>query len=282
MKKILVPTDFSEQATFALEVAAHIAKKSDSMLTMLHVVEEPSGSSIKITGEVKGQSQEHKLYMTKLVHSTRERLEKLAEASYMKGVRAETVMRLGNPYHGIRSIVTEEDVDLVVMGTKGISGFREMLIGSNTEKVVRYAKCPVLTVHARPESFDYKNIVYATDMNDAEKGFVETVKETQKMYDAKIHLVRINTPNNFVKDKETLKKLRYFANKHGLENFTVNVFNDTSEEEGIITFAADIKADLIAMATHGRTGFAQLFTGSIAEDVVNYAKRPVLTLVIDK
>jgi nucleotide-binding universal stress UspA family protein len=70
-----------------------------------------------------------------------------------------------------------------------------------------------------------------------------------------------------------------FAKKLKLENYTLNIFNDYSEEEGIIRFSESINADMIAMATHGRKGFAHVLVGSIAEDVVNHAKRPVLTFV---
>ena len=73
-----------------------------------------------------------------------------------------------------------------------------------------------------------------------------------------------------------------FAKKLGLKNYTINVYNDLTEEEGIIYFAESIKADMIAMATHGRTGFAHVLAGSIAEEVVSHAKRPVLTLVTKK
>jgi nucleotide-binding universal stress UspA family protein len=64
-----------------------------------------------------------------------------------------------------------------------------------------------------------------------------------------------------------------------LSNYTLSIFNDLSEEEGIIHFAEAVNADLIAMATHGRTGFAHVLVGSIAEDVVNHARKPVLTFV---
>jgi nucleotide-binding universal stress UspA family protein len=67
-----------------------------------------------------------------------------------------------------------------------------------------------------------------------------------------------------------------------LKNYTINIFNDLSEEEGVIYFADSIHADMIAMATHGRTGFAHVLAGSIAEDVVNHSKRPVLTFVVKK
>jgi nucleotide-binding universal stress UspA family protein len=99
------------------------------------------------------------------------------------------------------------------------------------------------------------------------------------MYDSTIHMVRINTPGNFQRDAVVKKYMADFAKKLQLKNFTINVFNDISEEEGIVYFAESISADMIAMATHGRTGFAHVLAGSIAEDVVSHAKRPVLTFV---
>jgi nucleotide-binding universal stress UspA family protein len=64
-----------------------------------------------------------------------------------------------------------------------------------------------------------------------------------------------------------------------LKNYTANVFSDFSEEDGIIDFATSVNADMIAMATHGRSGFAHVLAGSIAEDVVNHSSKPVLTFV---
>ena len=71
-----------------------------------------------------------------------------------------------------------------------------------------------------------------------------------------------------------------FAKKHNLTNYSLNIYNDVTEEEGIVCFADEIDADLISMVTHRRTGIAHLIAGSIAEDVVNHTKRPVLTFSI--
>jgi nucleotide-binding universal stress UspA family protein len=165
------------------------------------------------------------------------------------------------------------------MGTAGHSKLEEMIIGTNTEKVVRHAKCPVLTVHKKPSTTDFKNIVYATSMSSDEEVFSRIVRSTQQLYDATVHLVRINTPGNFQRDAVVKKQMQDFAKKLQLKNFTVNIFNDVTEEEGIIYFADSINADLIALATHGRTGFAHVLAGSIAEEVVSHSKRPVLTFV---
>jgi nucleotide-binding universal stress UspA family protein len=283
MKKILVPTDFSKPAMIAAEVAADIAKKANAELTLLHVVEEAVGNSINVEGQVTDDSRwEEKLFTMKLIEKAKKQLTKLVEDQKFEGVRVKQELRIGSPYHGMNTIISERKVDLVVMGTAGHSELEHMIIGSNTEKIVRMSHCPVLTMHAKPASKEFKNIVYATSMDKDEEVFSRIVRATQKLYDATIHLVRINTPGNFQRDFVVKKYMQDFAKKLQLKNFTLNVFNDVSEEEGIIYFADSINADLVAMATHGRTGFAHVLAGSIAEDVVRHSKRPVLTFVTQR
>lgn len=280
MKKILVPTDFSKPAQWALEVATTIAKRAKGQLVLLHIVEQPTSESFNAEGQIMDEEGwEDKLFTLKLIERNKLQLEQAGKFAEDAGVFVTCELRLGNPYHGMKTIITEHEVDLVVMGTSGRSKFEEMIVGSNTEKVVRFAKCPVLTVHEKPTDKEFTNIVYATCLNENEKAFADVVKNAQEMYGAKVHLVRINTPMNFQPDHTVKKVMQDFAKKLRLENYTLNVFSDRSEEEGILHFAASINADLIAMATHGRTGFAHVLVGSIAEDVVNHSSKPVLTYV---
>ena len=283
MKKILVPIDFSKPSLLAVDTAADIARKAGAELILLHVVEEAVGNSMNVEGQVtEGGDWQERLFTMKLIEKAKKQLAKVLEDPKLEGVKVRTELRLGSPYHGMNAMVTERKVDLVVMGTAGHSDLEHMIIGSNTEKVVRMSHCPVLTLHNKPLNKDFKDIVYATSMSKDEEVFSKIVRRTQQLYEATVHLVRINTPGNFQRDTVVKKYMTDFAKKLQLKNFTINVFNDVTEEEGIIYFAESINADLIAMATHGRTGFAHVLAGSIAEDVVRHSKRPVLTFVTKK
>ncbi len=281
MKKILVPTDFSKPAKLATDAAIAIAKKAKAQIVLLHILEQPSSKSFNVTGEASsGDSWEEKLFTMRLIERAKNEFTKIVQEAESEGVKVSQHLRLGNPFHGMQTVITELNVDLVVMGTSGRSKLEEMLVGSNTEKVVRHAHCPVLTIHEKPSNTDFKNIIYATSMTENEKSFSDVIKNVQEIYDATVHIVRINTPMNFRPDTEVKTIMRNFAKKIRLKNYTLNVFNDLSEEEGIIHFADSIQADLIGMATHGRTGFAHVLAGSVAEDVVTHSKRPVLTYLI--
>lgn len=283
MKNILVPTDFSKISVTALEVAVEIAKKANAEITVLHVVEEASQDSYSITGEWRtAENWEDRLFTVKLLEKSKAQLEKLVVDPRFSAVKVNGLLRLGNAFHGMRTIITEQKVDLVVMGTAGKTKLEEMVIGSNTERVVRHAKCPVLSIHKKPAKVNFKSIVYATAMHKDEEIFSRMIKTTQGLYNSKIHLVRINTPGDFQRDTVVKDYMEKFAKKLGLKNYTINIFNDLTEEDGIVHFAESIDADLIAMATHGRTGFAHVIAGSIAEDVVKNSKRPVLTFVVKR
>lgn len=286
MKKILVPTDFSKEATIATDLGFDIAKKSGADLVLFHVVEEGSttSSSFNVEGQVAAGAGRgiDKLFMIKLIEKSKKQLQKAVSDPRYSSVKVEGVMRVGNPYHGMRTVIAEQKADLVIMGTAGRSALGGMVIGSNTEKIIRTAHCPVLTVQKKPATTDFKNIVFATSMSASEEVFIKIMKRTQAIYGSTIHLVRINTPGDFQRDYIVKEYMEKYAKKLQLRNFTLNIFNDLSVEEGVIRFADTIDADLIAMATHGRSGFAHVIAGSVAEDVASHASRPVLTFVVKR
>jgi nucleotide-binding universal stress UspA family protein len=280
MKKILVPTDFSKNALTATTVAADIARRSGAELVLLHVIEEATGGSFNVEGEVESNNIEDRLFNLQLIKKAQKQLERAVLDPSLRDVKVDGELKVGNPFHGIRTLLTQKKFDLVVMGTAGHTKIEEMLIGTNTEKIVRLSKCPVLTVNKKPATNNFKDIVYATAMAKDEEVFSRIVKRTQQMYNSTIHLVRVNTPGDFQRDYVVKDYMNRFAKKLGLKNYTISVYNDLSVEEGVIRFADSIDADMIAMATHGRTGFAHVLAGSVAEDVVGHAKRPVLTFVV--
>jgi nucleotide-binding universal stress UspA family protein len=284
MKKILVPTDFSIQAEHALELAYDIAKLADAEIVLLNVLDIPGGSafaastsSFDVLGAPGYASQMDNVYVVQLHDQTKKKLEEKISEERFKDIRITYKLQVGNPYYSISEEITANNMNLVVMGTTGTSGVEELLIGSNTEKVVRLAKCPVLTVKQKVKSDRLKNIVFASNFVDDQNIVVDELKKLQRLFGAKLHLVKINTPNNFDSSRQIKKDIESFAKKNQINNYTVNIYCDKQEEEGIIYFADDIDADLIALSTHGRTGIMHLLSGSIAEDVVNHSKRPVWT-----
>ena len=274
MKKILVPTDFSKNAEYALKVAAQIAQKSNGEIIVLHMLELPMAGNDALS--VSHEIPELMFFKNAAVA----KLDNILEAEYLDGIEVSKLIQFEMAFDGIIKTGEKNNVDLIVMGSHGASGFQEMFIGSNTEKVVRNSNVPVLVIKHEDENFSAEKFVFASDFSDEIKKPFEKVVAFATKFGSHLHLVNINTPNNFKSTKVAQKTMDKFLEGFDLQNYSTHIYNDVNVEKGILHFAKSINADLIGMSTHGRKGISHFFNGSISEDLVNHAKRPVITFKI--
>ena len=276
MASILVPTDFSEQAGFALDLAAQLAKQENASLQILHVVEQPGSYYLTAVGGG-AHDQIDNVYVLKLIERVKVQLNSLVSKLTNEGIDAKYRIKIGNPFKHISEEIQGESIDLIVMGTQGISGIDEVLVGSNTEKVIRHAACPVITLKTAVDLEKLDNLVFAIGQYAPFDHMALQLKTIQAWFGAKAHLVTINTPNSFLVERAGIKRLAEFVAEYEVENYSINVYSEITEEEGILHFAEDIEADAIVMGTHGRTGISRLLAGSLSEKMVNHSKTPVIT-----
>jgi len=276
MKRILVPVDFSKEAEAAARVAARIAKKTNSEIFLVHMLELPV-TTIDPAEMNTISSEPQIIYFMKLAHKKFETFKKLP---FLKGLRVIETVQFQHAFSGIIDESTKNNIDLIVMGSQGASGLQEMFIGSNTEKVVRKSKIPVLVIKKNVKNFDIKNILFASDFNKESKSTFQRVVDFATLFDAKINLLYVNTIHNFNTSDNIEKRIASFMKDFDFDNYKTNVYNDISVEKGILSFGRKINADLIALNTHGRSGLSQLFNGSIGQELANHALRPVITFKI--
>ncbi|WP_223034697.1 universal stress protein [Hanstruepera marina] len=274
MKRILVPTDFSKQAENALQVAAQLAKKHGSEIYLLHMLELPLHQVDALSNH---SELPEAVFFMKLAHK---KFEQTMSQDYLKDVTVHETVDFNNTLTGISNTCKEHNIDLIIMGSHGASGFKEMFIGSNTEKVVRTAEVPVLVIKNHHDQFRIDNFVFASDFKNDNKETFKQAASLAKAFDAKIHLLFVNTASNFTTTATAKARILDFIKDADFDNYTISIYNDESVEKGILNFSHIIGADLIGISTHGRQGIAHFFNGSISEDLVNHAKRPVVTFKI--
>ncbi|MDN3492275.1 universal stress protein [Winogradskyella bathintestinalis] len=274
MKKIIVPVDFSDHSEFALEAAASLAQKFNSELIVLHMLEL---SNAIISSSSDALNQEAVFYL-KLAE---QKFVDFLDKPYLQEIEVTPIVKHFKVWSEINDVANEHQADLIVMGSHGTSGIKEVLVGSNTEKVVRYSDIPVIIIKHNPILLDFENAVFASDFTENAVEPYLKAKTTFDKLGAKVHLVYVNSPDgNFRSSSEIDKKVTNFLKKADgdLKNLNnVNIVSDYSIEQGILNFANLIGADVIAVATHGRTGLAHFFEGSISEDVANHSTLPVMT-----
>jgi nucleotide-binding universal stress UspA family protein len=277
MKKILVPSDFSEQSLNAFKFAIELAVRAKSRIHLLHVIELPV------------------LYDTTLMPALSFEKEYLEDAAGLakktftrmiskanKDIKISWSVGYGNPTSVILQELKAGKFDLIAMGTKGATGLKEYFVGSNTEKIVRLSGVPVISVPGQVGISSIKNLILATGFSGNQDSYITAVKKLQSFLNATLHLVYVNTPAMFRKDNESMALLNSFIKKYDLPGVKPVIVNDITEEEGVINYAINTGKCMVAMATHGRKGLAHILTGSVAEDVVNHIKFPVYTIRLDK
>ncbi len=272
MKKILVPCDFSTQAVDAFRFALDAIAQSKGEIHLVNVIEVPVVHDSLL---MPVHSFEETLFK-ELKIKTDKQFVKLQDKYAKDNKKVKTKVLFGPPSSMVLDYIEDQKIDLVIMGTKGASGVKEVLMGSNAEKIVRNASCPVISIKKYVKS-PVKNIVFPNTLHQDQEALIQRVKVLQSFFKATLHVVWINTPSNFTRDTITHNRLEEFAKRFMLKDYTLNIFNDPYEETGVMNFTHMIGADMIAMGTHSRKGLAHILNGSVAEDIVNHVDCPIWT-----
>lgn len=274
MKRILVPIDFSEYSVEALKVAAQIARKNNCEIILLHLLELPHQSTDAFGNF--NSLPEIVFFKNRAI----EKLEGLMDSPFLKGIGVLESIELKKVDQGIIDSSIKNNIDLIVMGSHGTSGFKEELVGSNTEKIVRFSNIPVLVIKKGIKEFKSEKFVFASDFSkEAQKPFRKML-EFAKIFNSKLFLVTICSPSSFKMTTTTKKIMSDFIANFDVNEYTNHIYNDANIEKGIINFSNEVDADLIGICTHGRTGLAHFFNGSISEDLINHASKPIITFKI--
>lgn len=277
MKKILVPTDFSEHASYALEVAAKIAKVQNASITVLHMI----GLSEAVTTKDASQEYEEAKYFMNLA---KKHFQVFLDKPYLNGIRVQQMVQNYKIFGELNNVAREQHIDLIVMGSHGASGFNEFVTGSNTEKVVRTSDVPVLVVKNRRPEFRIKRILFACDFKEESILAFKNVKAFAKDFSSKLELIYINTPyQNFMSHTEIEERISKFLFKAGEAQHDVTIYSDYSVAHGLTSASRKGGVDLIAIPTRGRKPLSHFLLGSrsIGEDLANHANLPVLTFKIN-
>jgi len=272
MKHILVPIDFSKQALAAAKVAAKIAKQTNADIFLLHMLEMPQGVIDAMSGA--DNSTPASLLFMKKVH---ERFNELKASEFFKGVTVKESVQFHKTFDGVIEESKKQDIDLIVMGSSGASGITEIIVGSNTEKVVRHSDVPVLVVKEGYSDFDINKIVFASNFDEDCKAKFQNIIDFANIFDAKLHLVYINTPHDFKSTKKVSTTITNFIADFDIKKYDTYIYNETSIEKGILSYANELNADLIALNTHGRSGLSSFFNSNISQDLANHALKPIIT-----
>ncbi|MEC3908304.1 universal stress protein [Tamlana sp. 2201CG12-4] len=277
MKKIIVPIDFSEHSEYALKTAAKLSKKYHTELLALHMLEM---SDIMLSAS-DGLQNQKAVYFLQLAEK---KFKDFLKKDYLEGVHVTPIIKHFKVFSEVNDVALKNDADLIIMGSHGTSGLKELFVGSNTERVVRNAEIPVLVVKNDLLNVNFDVVTLACDFSEENiRSYLNAMSLFNKM-DSKVYMVYVNLPNDKFKSSLEIEKkvVNFFAKADGnLDKMDdVHYVSDYTVEDGVLNFSNKTGADLIAVPTHGKKGLAHFFEGSIGEDVANHSTLPVITFKI--
>ncbi|HVR30573.1 MAG TPA: universal stress protein [Thermoanaerobaculia bacterium] len=289
IRKVLVATDFSETSEGALRWGVEIAREHEAELRLMHALRLPSASTplVPIPPDLHLDMQQR----------AAARLEEVETRLREAGSRVSTEIRDDDPAQGIRVAAEGWGADLVVIGTRGLSGLEHLLLGSVAERVIAVSPCPVLSVHHG----DYdrhralRRILVPTDFSEEAQRSAELALELvgARVKGELILVHAYHIPVEYTAYGGAPTSVRFLeeiseAAKGELDRWAAELSRrgwkvTTAVEEGapapaIQRVAKDREVDLIAMGTHGRGGLKGFFLGSTAKRVVQHGPCPVLTV----
>lgn len=269
MKSILLPTDFSDNATRAIRYALVLFGK-DARFTLLNTYEMPhSGATmlISIADVLKSESE------SRLKSELQNFID---DFPHLIG-QIDTVSVMGVPESVVKDLSEEKDYDMVIMGTKGASGVKEVLVGSVASNVMQNVSCPVLAVPETATLSVPNKIVFAVDDTLLNEGVFPTeLASLVRRFDAELMVVNVIPEGEKSSVGSEVGNTRkptsvYKGVKHSFHFVESNDLN-----EAIATFAKYHKADMLAMVTRKTDFFSKLFGRSTTKKMMQHIEVPIL------
>lgn len=273
MQKILIPTDFSDFASAAAHYAVAVAKQTGAKISFEH--------TMLVAVDWANMTDDQKLLYPELkttVENANDKLQNWEQWVKGQGLEAESKLAFNEGLIDIPGNIRSHGYDLVIMGSHGISNYHDYFLGSNAQRMVRFAPCPVLVVKEKPADPNLNNIAFASDFEEESLPAFKQIKTFAEKVEARINLLYVNTPVHFESTEKSLKKLEKFQSQASNLVNNLEIYNHYTEEDGIIGYANAENPDLIALATHGRSGWQQVFSSSITEDLIGKTRFPVLSV----
>ncbi len=290
LDSVLVATDFSPPSELAISWATQTARSHGARLLLAHVLAPPmpvadfAAPPLTLDNDLR--------------EAARERLDEILARPELEGIDAEALLLDGMPAQAVLTAAAERHAHMLVVGTRGLTGFRHLLLGSTAERIVQGAEAPVLSVHPedpRPESAPRTLLVPTDFSSDAEAALV-AADHCVSLSDQATRVILLHVfhvpaeyrsygpAGTFFKFTDELRaslrdRLDALVAPLRRENLKIELLiSEGIPAECIVRIAKERKVDMVAMGTHGRSGLAHLLLGSTAERVVQHAPCPVLTV----
>ncbi len=269
--KILIPTDFSVQAEYAYTMVQKLGERALIDVHFIHVLDVPDTVTMDEKGKIETCGEIDVNYVISQKNIATRNLNNL---KILYGNDINTHLVLGKVTHDTVTFAEKQGFDLVVMGTKGAWGLKELLSGTEAQSIARRSKVPLLTLMCDRSDLNIENILLVHDFTKHEKVDMTLLHKLIKAFNTKVHLLQVVSRQTQSEEEATLNEMKKFAADNNLNNIEAHIIKDSDVEKGVMHFEQLYKMDIICIGTHGKGGF---FHKSATEKLINHLFKPIIS-----
>ena len=273
MKHILLPTDFSDNAQNAIKYAMKLFEDEQCTFYLVNTY-----TPVVHTYDFQMNTGGYLGAITDTIReSSMKSLEEIKTIFLNKKHRVITISSFNVLTDEIKELISKYTIDLVIMGTKGATGTREVLFGSNTIHVIKKATCPVLAI---PDGYFFEkpvDILFPTDYKvDYIENQLNALKEIARLYKSKVHVLHVSYARD-LNAEELTNKLKL---EKMLEDFKVSYYNERDQEipEAINEFQKSTYVQLLMMINNKHSFFENVFFKPIINQVGSHLNVPFMVV----
>ena len=279
MQKILVPTDFSTTAMKAASYAAEIAQKTGATIFLLHVIE-------PITDGLRQYYPLHERLHEENANAGLSELGTMQKSvtKIYPAIKIETELAKGTVINSILAFADEQQMDLIVMGTTGATGLKEIFMGSMAAATISRTKIPVLTVPAGYEMEQPDGILFATNKFEENKALLNPIVNLAKLFSATVHVaVFVDTDDaeaaDYVYNTRQLNHYLGFLKKSFPDtDFRGELLEGSEFEDTIDKYDTKNEVDVIAMITYPKSFLEKVLRKSVTRKMAFHSTIPLLAI----
>jgi nucleotide-binding universal stress UspA family protein len=269
--KILIPTDFSVQAEFAYLMVKKLEEKTSIDIHFLHVLNVPDTVSMDSRGDIQTCGEIDVNYVIKQKEIAVRKLENL---KVLYGNHINVHLVLGKTTDAILDFSSSNSFDLIVMGTKGSSGIKEILSGSEAQIIARRSKIPLLSLMCDRSDLQIQNVLLVHNFSNPKKEGMELMHKLIKAFNTKVHFLQITSAKVESEKGMVEADMKNFAKLNGIDNYQCHLINDKDVENGVVHYNQMNNMDIICIGTHGK---GSLFHQSATEKLINHLYKPIIS-----
>ena len=273
MKTLLVPTDFSDNATNALRYATALAKRMKARLLLVHVLPIPVMVTAESTAYTSFDPRLQKCYIGKL-----KALAYQLQLENASSLEVECYCEYGLFQDVLNRLVRSKQADLVVMGARGAGSLVEKALGTTASTFMKEAICPVVAVPSEALYSDLHRIAYASDFTGDEEAFLKQLFLFSEPLGAEVYIVHVKTKDAAPVAMEEDQLLMEVSAKFPDKKFSVAQVRARTVIGGIEIFLSDNQIGMLAVAVHERGFLQDLFHRSVSKRLALRTVVPLLSL----